>query len=183
MNERPILFSGPMVRALLDGRKTQTRRIMKPQPLDGAPELAVHLARRGLYRWHNDEPNRQWSCKYGVPGDRLWVRESIRYSVEHANHYYAADDKGVGQAIYARLRKKSVPSIFMPRHASRILLAVESVRVERVDDISESDARAEGFAVIAPNARDAFLDLFYGINKRAPRGSNPWVWVIEFRKV
>lgn len=144
MTDRPILFSGPMVRAILEGRKTQTRRVLKPQP---------HI--RECYGWH-------WRNRYGyempiaearpyAPGDRLWVREALRpWSQDHELLAYAADDKRIGEVNGetdwpASLEKRrNVSPIHMPRWVSRITLIVESVRVERVQDISEADAIAEG---------------------------------------
>lgn len=197
--ERPILFSGPMVRAILDGRKTQTRRVVKPQPLVGsegdfwwpdAPPRRRHYAgdehlRRGLA---------QDLCPYGAPGDLLWVRETwardvpgcpggLSYRADHI------DPAGDGPAHPMRWR----PSIHMPRVASRITLRVEAIRVERLNDITEADARAEGIDPevyeVPPGASfasyvAAFSTLWDAINgKRAPWASNPWVFVVSFRRL
>lgn len=148
MKERPILFSAPMVRALLAGTKTQTRRVVKPQPDE-----------HGLNR-HGDVWPKNWKwfdssgldhrCPYGQPGDRLWVREAFsgpRCEEEFApSAWYQADniwywaDGNPSSGDWTKPR----PSIHMPRWASRILLEIVAVRVERLQDISESDAKAEG---------------------------------------
>lgn len=177
MKERPILFSGPMVRAILDGRKTQTRRVVRwPKWADSEkhwPHLALHL---GIAEYHDGRPARRYTCPYGVPGDRLWVREgharidgtkqvvAYREGGEagawfddpdrdggrlwlHHGYVIAANnvsfDHGESYGL-ARYGGRWRPSIHMPRWASRILLEVVSVRVERVQDISEEDAEAEG---------------------------------------
>lgn len=143
MKERPILFSAPMVRAILDGTKTQTRRVVKPQPTHfnpvGVPRLAKPVG-----------PNAIIACRYGQPGDRLWVRES---------HWYFKDERDPVTGYYPpKMNVEDVefradseskrhgwyPSIHMPRWASRITLEISGVRVERLNDISEEDANAEG---------------------------------------
>lgn len=213
MADRPILFSAPMVRAILDGRKTQTRRIIRDdwwRCLD--PE---------------DEDDREQAlrmCPYGAPGNRLWVRETwrpeelsenaldgIRFKADGAfvpiaNTTEAATDWVV--AAKNRHDGKWRPSIFMPRWASRLTLEVTAVRVARLQDITEEDAAAEGFPLHGPQptriritdtdgtvtaspglsihttARGGFCSLWDGINgDRAPWASNPWVWVVEFRRV
>ena len=158
MKELPILFRGEMVKAILEGRKTQTRRLVKfPGKKDSKHQLLMHndmqtvypMPRFGFVFWSGD-PGREFSdlayrdsvdglrCPYGQPGDRLWVRETWQ---KHNGLIYAAD--------YSReLKKNSIikwrPSIFMPRWASRITLEVVSVRVERVQDISLDDCLSEG---------------------------------------
>lgn len=153
MNEKPILFSGEMVRVILAGRKTQTRRVIKPQPPNGfewseADKLFVDVcgSRLGAMR----------KCPYGRVGGRLWVRETWQIhrldgplGKEFPNILYRADsstrlllDDRVWK--YVRDEPKWRPSIFMPRWASRITLEVTGVRVERVQDISREDAIAEG---------------------------------------
>ena len=140
MKERPILFSGPMVRAILSGTKTQTRRVLKPQP---------YFDNRGLLWWEWSrsagsasidpvgQPSDEWlkHCPYGAPGDVLWVRETWAPS-DLAPVLYRAD----GPVRNGRWR----PSIHMPRWASRLSLRIKSVRVERLQDITEADAIAEG---------------------------------------
>ena len=135
--ERPILCSAPDVMAILDGRKTQTRRIMKPQPNRTWPdEVTPHWSVGGNRTLPGaSNPLR---CPYGVPGDRLWVREAWRLPDGAPKGWvdYRADDTRDGF--------KWKPSIHMPRWASRITLEVTDVRVERLQDISEADAMAEG---------------------------------------
>jgi len=195
MTERPILFSAEMVRAILDGRKTQTRRVMKVQP-EHTPAVELTPGGQVWAIWPSDIPSpegkdaeRFCACPYGLPGDRLWVRETWAIDVAEmppidANGnptcrevfmYRADGDEG----IY-----KWSPSIFMPREASRITLEVVKVRAERVQDISEADIAAEGVSAIGVMPRWAFHELWDAINgKRAPWDSNPWVWVIEFKRI
>jgi hypothetical protein len=196
MKERPILFSAPMVRAILSGSKTQTRRAIKPQPESehsGEPYWFVGGCRAWRIRGCT-EPNRSGSyneiaCPYGQPGDRLWVREAwmdLR-GVEGA----------IGKAMYratfgnAPEGGKWRPSIHMPRWASRITLEVTGVRVERLQDISDSDAWDEGIDFEAYTAaggckdapRVAFGNLWESINSPGSWIANPWVWVVEFKKL
>ena len=138
MKERPIIFSGEMVRAILDGRKTQTRRAVKLN----------HSGRvqRAGKNWHLDDPDAVMACPYGQPGDRLWVRETFRSRRVDGlpgDVMYRADhpEEKTVPGSYGRSWK---PSIHMPRWASRILLEVTAVRVERLQEISEGDAQAEG---------------------------------------
>jgi len=220
MTDRPILFSGPMVRAILEGSKTMTRRVIKPQPdhchrdIIGKPQP-----------WAKDDWDRllpqigetEIACPFGEPGDRLWVRETwvpihdtaIRYRAqggrrdwppgfEHQQQLRMAWEK-----LQPPIRERWLPSIHMPRWASRITLHVISLRAERLDAITEEDAIAEGFiklpatgrAVLAkgaqyfgehwPTARAAFLDLWDHLNAKRgfPASSNPWVWVVSFKRV
>lgn len=227
IKERPIMFSGPMVRAILDGRKTQTRRVVKPQPPGG-----VEIARLGGDRLPSTgEPMKyhamtvgqaedtQWySSPYGVPGDRLWVRETWKAGCEWDDEkpseidgthcdggdiYYPADGrflahgydgqtKDLGTAASADVFGKPRSPLYMPRWASRILLEVTDVRLERVQDISYHDVLAEGISTpnresieFALQAGQDFQALWDSIN--AKRGhsweSNPWVWVVEFKRI
>lgn len=217
VKERPILFSSPMVRAILAGTKTQTRRIIKPQPrpgrlgngdiihstpgMIGESYYVLDLGKRGtipltqgcMYRVRG-------ACPYGVPGDRLWVRESWNVSglawgnkpseaakiAAPSAWRYAATDEGSWQHGWR-------PSIHMPRTASRITLEVTGVRVERLQSITEDDAEAEGVEP-APFCKagrppgqehvETFEELWDKINgARASWSSNPFVWVVEFRRV
>lgn len=205
MRERPILFSGPMVRAIIDGRKTQTRRPVKPQP----PSSTRHVA-----TYHHPDPRTRfwasdgaslldWSqpCPYGEVGDRLYVRETW----QHDNHpfgpydkdctvFYRADylDDPLGPDLERSpdgIRREWRPSIHMPRAASRITLEVTGVRVERLNDISDADADAEGWPGFSEtNSLDSmawYAELWDSIN--ASRGfgwvSNSWVWIVEFRRI
>lgn len=199
MIERPILFSGPMVRAIIDGKKTQTRRIAKLT--DGGHLKEVG----GNRRWHSDDQNARLACPYGQPGDRLWVRETWAGPLIPAERWlvakgvraferpgfceYAADGGPAPEYMDAddRLVCRWTPSIHMPRWASRILLEIVSVRVERLQDIKPDDCIAEGAWPIEKReigrgheAIDAFATLWVRINGPDSWHANPWVWVIEF---
>lgn len=200
MKERPILFSAPMVRAILSGQKTQTRRAYK-------------VGNGGVWPNPNDRPGMQQAtrnCPYGQPGDRLWVRETfmdlLGTGVEHRNadgirqrYAFAAEFHPGSHADEARkdYGLKWKPSIHMPREASRITLEVTGVRVERLQHISETDAIAEsieqhktglwlpcrekGKAHIDP--RLAYRDLWESINGVGSWDTNPWVWVVRFNRI
>ena len=215
MKERSILFSAPMVRAILKGRKTQTRlkvfnkRTTNYQSIeerdDGTP---------WPWRETEDAQDHWYPCPYGQPGDRLWVRETFAIVPRTA---YACSD-GVQQtlrpddphdaAIYRADWSRSNggiqwrPSIHMPSWASRITLEVTGVRVERLQDISEVDAISEGVRQMRdgsecwvgregprglvtpwPTAREAFRDLWQSINGPDSWTANPWVFVIEFKRI
>ena len=239
MTEKPILFSGEMVRAILDGRKTQTRRIIKPQPL-------FALCKTIPVMTSDNDPDVAIRCPYGKPGGRLWVREKWRidawreYDQSIAVDYCDGPDKSwrklprtmEGAELFDRLwiqsseecRSKGIPlngdgyrwepgtsplrwrpSIHMPRWASRINLEITKVRVERLQDISETDAIAEGVErtvtgdgwrnyhddpeqeaaglVPMPSAKSSFKTLWESINGPGSWDANPLVWVIEFRRV
>ena len=183
MKERPILFSAPMVRALLNGHKTQTRRIVKPQPLTWDwPEMKSRLTTPGILGL----------CKQGQPGDRLWVKETFREI--YGRVAYRADVKN-GIIPYHHCLPESAwrpwkPSIFMPRKTSRITLAVSNVKVERLQDISESDALDEGcpgdceyHGHPTPKCSDWYRLLWESINGPGSWAANPWVWVITFQRI
>lgn len=193
--ERPILFSGEMVRAILDGRKTQTRRIARVtrvQATGGSLDYAYISTGRGRCVVVEGPASDVSSpdeiaaaCPYGAPGDRLWVRETWRHqgSTETVSAVrYAADEPAANPHRWS-------PSIFMPRWASRLSLGVVERRFERLQSISEEDARAEGFDAtgavhLAEPARAAFALGWDRINgKRGPWASNPGVWAITFRRL
>ena len=194
VRERPILFSGPMVRAILEGRKTQTRRVIRPQP---------HPTHQRLLEEHPGDPQLGIPCPYGAAGDRLWVREtwaSIRGLDEKKPSEIASYGDSADLGFFYRSdgdeqvvgRGRWRPSIHMPRWASRITLGILGVRVERVKDIGEEEAVSEGCVVMPasainpqPTARGSFIMLWNSINYARGFGwlSNPWVWVIEFRRV
>lgn len=195
VKERPIIFSGPMVRAIRDGRKTQTRRIIKPHPVDVVTFLTRDNSPTGEYGlcFHPRVVSKRMQCPYGVPGDRLWVRETWAYRynddgapVSPTQYLYAATDSWDG---------RRVPSIHMPRCASRVLLEITDVRAQRVQEISEEDAIAEGvscaggiwFGAGEPREapRAAFAALWDSINAKRGFGwvVNPWVWAISFKVV
>jgi hypothetical protein len=172
MKERPILFSGPMVRAILDGRKTQTRRIIKPQP-----GLNNRITKAG--RTINiTDPKVCDLCPYGKPGDRLWVQESWYESPMTGECKYKADGEIVGW--------RPRPSIHMPRLASRITLEVTGIRCERLQDISVDDCIAEGMdphpkAHIGPYQE--YHNLWESIHGEGSCDANPYVFVVEFKRV
>lgn len=146
--EHPILFNGPMVRAILDGRKTQTRRVIKPQPIQWTGRTFV-VPDDAPKAWQDHPGPITDLCPYGVPGDRLYVQETWAPSVEPENHEHAkrgctyrADWSLDDDRDFRDFKWK--PSIHMPRWASRITLEVKRVWVERVQEISEEDAIAEG---------------------------------------
>ena len=203
MKERPILMSAPMVRAILEGRKTQTRRVAKPQPDSFyTRDSTGRLDNDGDWVWfRGNYPQVGRKNKYGVIGDGLWVRETWRVfgvrEYEYQHHQpsviYRSDSDAFEQEEWR-------PSIFMPRWASRITLEVTSVRVERLMDITANGAKAEGVTPHDPipfpdNAeldrieedcrwRGAYEVLWDKINgKTYPWASNPWVWVIEFKRL
>jgi hypothetical protein len=197
VREKPILFSGPMVRAILEGRKTQTRRTVKVVSgrggvslvhLPGAPGIYEHLDYDGAGLVHFQPERQAKFCPYGQPGDRLWVRETFGYLVNAGRRtVYRADgdpsDRFSGEAI-AGMKWK--PSIFMRRSESRITLEVTDVRVERLQDISEEDAKAEGVGFHVGGPVKAFETLWDSINGGRPWrcwDDNPWVWVVGFRRV
>lgn len=215
MKERPILFSAPMVRAILDGRKTQTRRILKPAPL---PPVARWIMSNNQWvpKALNEVVQQQYvstwpmslKCPYGIIGDRLWVRETfapVYDSCEHPELPDCPKEEWITGYAYKAYGVNTVdkwkPSIFMPRAASRITLEITNVRVERLQDISESDAKAEGViagcsncgdpvdydnckcGIQKPEYRDSYIWLWNEINGKDAWNKNPWVWVIEFRRI
>ncbi|HHV5433285.1 TPA: morphogenetic protein [Klebsiella pneumoniae] len=209
MKERGMIFNGEMVRAILDGRKTQTRRIMAPQPADDI-ERCIFPNPEAI-GWKSSLRHKHGSttahfCHYGEPGDRIWVRETFQgplfdydlmdsyckdptpfekpefcvYKADGvpAPEFYDADDE-----LHCCWR----PSIHMPRWASRILLEITNVRVERLKSISDSDAIREGCSTANMKSGDCVADVFarlwasiYGAESW---NANPWVWVIEFKRV
>lgn len=214
MTDRPILFSGPMVRAILDGRKTQTRRVLKPQPFPvGGPFYQPHPVMSPRER---HSVSLQWFIAnfQNVPwavGDRLWVCEA--YRVHHRfDHVKPSEIQAIEGDVFYQANDPVIPvhlgklrpSLFMPRWASRLTLTVTDVRVQRVQEMSEDDAWAEGckpgdpddngnpFPAEEPHpvggfvgwecARDWFADLWDSLNE--PRGygweANPWVVAITF---
>ncbi len=205
--ERPILFSGPMVRAILEGRKTQTRRIVKPQPVVryGGHITEGYYAEGGAVfkeggegghrpmRWCEDAgfvPSR-----LGKPGDRLWVRETHLIRGAGTVVDYRADMDPVDAAGHGAFYGGWKPSLFMRREHSRITLEVTGVRVERLQDISEEDAKAEGCGLASAlndckdveecgrSFRAGYAKLWEDINGIGSWEANPWVWVIKFKHI
>jgi hypothetical protein len=244
MRERPILFSAPMVRAILAGQKTQTRRMVKPQPQHpsfGSRKMLA-LDDEGIDLYLHGGPLLPWAirCPYGRDGDRLWARETWRVGAwrgpmhdRSSDHWVALDYQADGHARREwlscgaddRLERQSLadahragrievdgrfewepgqspcrwrPSIHMPRWASRLTLEVTDVRVERLQSISEDDARAEGvdydpgeggvfwvpgLGCASDSAAESFRLLWTSINGAESWNANPWVWVITFKRI
>lgn len=199
-----MLFSTPMVQAILDGRKTQTRRVVKPQPprdfdylgtgTDTASGEPIFYACWEWEKFHNVK------CPYGQPGDVLWVRERFRKNEMPTGspyHYYADND------VYTNKdNERWKPSIHMPKDAARIWLEITNVRVERLQDITGDDAQSEGISpchnhgwkdYMASVEMDCFIgnygrtssfqSLWQSINGKESWDANPWVWVIEFKRI
>lgn len=186
MKERPILFSAPMVRALLAGTKTQTRRAAKVESTLGIDSILAPRRAGGhaaTYLLPDQAAEAAACCPYGQPGDRLWVRETHGYGGDA----YAPDVHYRATHPDAPVQGRWLHSIHMRRRDSRILLEITSVRVERLQDISEADALAEGVphSLNLPGgrfARENFEHLWWTINGDGSWESNPWVWVVEFER-
>lgn len=181
VKERPILFSTPMVKAILEGRKTVTRRVIK-------------------------DPNIVWSIEgYGKPGDHLWVRETFTPAADYTDCGLACENGCVCPIWFYRADMaddneiKWKPSIFMPRAACRLLLEIQSIQVERLQDITEDDAIREGIGFFEIEGKrswrnyldgtryflnpvDSFTSLWTSINGAESWNANPWVWRIEFKR-
>lgn len=232
MRERPIQFCEPMVRAILSGRKTHTRRVVKPQPPEGWDRACWFSA--PVMGWtRNEAPSAEWHkvrSPYGQPGDLLWVREKWRIgawdetrpafaldycdgprkewidvpdpmsddgelfnrlwqqSTDDARKAFGAKDRYEWEPGQSPCRWR--PSIHMPRWASRITLEITGVRVEQLQDISEADAKAEGYPVdiidginYAIGAKNWYCRLWESLNGPGSWAANPWVWVVEFKRV
>lgn len=214
---KPINFNSEMIRALIAGRKWQTRRVMKPQPPSWIRDFGYNCftpkgSISGFGVYENEGPAQKFfKCPYGQPRDRLWVREtwvgayddsdnliqatfrdltSNRLGGETGEEYFMAPNAPKGSENWClRWRKKSV--IHMPQWASRFTLEITNVRVERVQDISEEDAIAEGSQEpsLVPiiggclSERDAFAKLWNHIYGPGAWERNDWVWVYEFKKL
>lgn len=218
MKERPILFSAPMVRAILDGTKTQTRRIVKDQPYQiGKPRERYHgghgCGDLSNYTGELEEDGTWWitdefggvdgfKCPYGQIGDRLWVRENVWVARKDCKYphkaetwvgYPADGEKCNSPEFWKSWGFKLAPSIHMPRAKSRITLEITDIRIERLQDICEYDAKAEScqdqkdaFGIeksgsIVWYAKHAYVQLWNAINGKDAWLKNPWVWVVEFK--
>ncbi|AKL08552.1 MULTISPECIES: ASCH domain-containing protein [Klebsiella] len=197
MIERGMIFNAEMVRAILDGRKTQTRRIVKLQPDEDG------LAKVTNGPWV-DTSERNYRCPFGDVGDRIWVRETWAEAGASAPNLklYRANYPEHVPSHYENVPPANeirwTPSIHMPRWASRILLEITDVRVERLNAINERDAQAEGVGKLRGgfwqhyqpgwtqhqlSARGSFVTLWKSIYGEESWNSNPWVWVVEFKRI
>ena len=209
VKEHPILFSTEMVRAILDGRKTQTRRSVQPQPLRVWGSGVFSLAHPEYVSAHVQLPGQReyvWlRCPYGKPGDRLWVRESHTFADTDWENWVEVHyrDGTISRRAVPLVAAEKVaqwiedrevdgdgdnwrPSIHMPRWACRVVLDVTRVCIQSLHEITLSDAIAEGFEA-GPLDRPAsqFVRIWNEINDKRQGcdwGSNPWVWVVEFQK-
>lgn len=199
--ETPLLLKGHLVRAILDGSKTQTRRVCKPAEAEGLSYVIGIQDPRDLGQrplevpgsgWFGDEEGDvQFQCPYGKPGDRLWVRETFCLDDNGHNEWpmFRADGAALPTRPATRKPARWVPSIHMPRWASRLLLEITDLRVERLQDISEADIIAEGTPMTLPDGtpfrcttpRQRFAELWDATGSSWSR--NPWVWVISFKRV
>lgn len=209
MTERPIIFSAPMVNAILDGRKTMTRRIVKP---NAAKIVEQVIDANGKFVWDTLDYDLRGLIPYGQPGDRLWVRETwqaIHVSEDgdgivddwwHAKQIPKDNEDRFWGVSYCATEPEEHrddggfpwrPAIHMPRWASRINLEIESVRVERLQAITEEDAKAEGAEKMAlddlgntwKTYKRGFQSIWESINGRESWDLNPWVWAIGFKVV
>lgn len=211
IKERPIIFSGPMVRAILEGRKSQTRRIIKPQPSKNCTGFSPAISGE---HWIEQLPvkvpagmlhprqgavdttisGNSLRCPYAPVGARIWVREA--YLVRGAGKIpvYKADLSAVDAAGFGAMYGGWKRAMYMPRWASRIVLEIINIRVERVQDISEADAVAEGVSILPDAeiaarvaddsvARMEFWALWTSIHGPGSWEANPWVWVLDFKRV
>lgn len=202
-SEHQILFTVENVLLIEKKLKFETRRLIPDQPPDDFPFVNLSTFFDGIATWSKDKPGDfpMWEthvrCRYGVPGDTLWVRETwqlVRIFTEGIGWAHETWDGEIPERlpdgykvwhrsamldtdIDARIRWR--PSLFMPRWACKLLLRVEEIRAERLHDITEEGARAEGMDSV-----ESYMKLWDKINlKRAPAKSNPWVWVIKFSEV
>jgi len=235
MKERPILFSAPMVRAILEGRKTVTRRVVKPQPELLTVSNDVPFGKAGHrssigWAWRGEQLGQLGKegflarCPYGQPGDRLWVRESFWKNEDGFKPTLLLGAKATQQVEYdaslndldreelRQFQYKRKPSIHMPRWASRITLEVTGMRVERLQDITSDQILAEGVQIPTTPEGSALIDistkhgpafflpalngnstddllrahwaaLWVAINGIDSWNTNPWVWVVEFKRI
>ena len=198
--ERPILFSGPMVRAILEGRKTQTRRVAKPPPKAvflPDDQWKIDVDEPGTAYMDDESGRLRITCPYGQPGDRLWVRETWKTCdgiyvpgvefTDGSRAFPEFDDLHAMPSDHQDYSRKRSP-IYMPRWASRITLEITRVRVELLHSITAEDCIAEGapFGLAMTTRReviDWYRDMWVKVNGRESADANPWVWVIDFERI
>lgn len=214
MKQKPILFSTEMVQAILAGHKTQTRRTKGLEKVNLNPDARMSPSNTDGCNWHfyfhdGGSSHPIVSCPYGKRGDILWVRETLETSVTGGALYRAGGKVGESLAENEFLNwddfsttRKVIPSIHMPKDAARIWLRIRDVRIERLQAISDSDARKEGieifwkkeingFEIVESKSitswtkipSDTFKSLWKSINGYKSWNDNPWVWVIEFERI
>ena len=206
MKARPILFTPENAQKVHDGAKTQTRRIVKPQPPANCDKPMFDAAGYGFFYEQPDsdgdaldvwpEGSDGIKCLYGMVGDRLWVREAWRVfgglEYEYQQHLPSVRYRGDISDALEYLQAEWRPSIHMPKWACRTWLDLTAVRVERLQDITEDDARAEGCAPVVHDKDGAvdcgtrktiFRQLWESIHGPGSWGENPWVWVLEFKRM
>jgi hypothetical protein len=223
MKHTGILFSTAMVMAILEGRKTQTRRVVKPQPKEGEFTQRITVGADNIFE--AESTNQSWKCPYGAAGDLLYVRETCYawgkwvpngFTKTGKQKWKFIDLKKVINGIYLycddKIDKMGIspnslkdgkahwykrPGLFMPKAAVRLFLQVEKIRVERLESISHIDAVAEGVELLPNgrykyylsnyfdciNAQMSYMTLWKKINGEESWNENPWVWVVEFKKV
>lgn len=197
--EHPMLFSSEMVRAILEGRKTQTRRVIKPQPSLIDQVLHWNHKAKGILRYGSLEymgKELPLCCPYGKVGDLLWVRETYcgeqtTYTKRHKMHCVAYKaDEGYRCGELKQYKGRWRPSIFMPKWAARIWLEITGIKVERVQDISRKGAEAEGCKECSDGtgwygAEVQFCKLWDSLNAKRGYGwsENPFCWVLSFKRV
>jgi hypothetical protein len=203
----PILFSTEMVQAILDSRKTMTRRTLKVQPYKDLDYLGWELPNyKRIAFGKNTKIESFHKCPYGQVGDVLWVRETFNSDYSFKNSKGKPVAPGIlYKATTENLPSKSdkwKPSLFMPKEACRIFLKIKNIRVERLNDITDNDSISEGiqeftkdntvlkygldgwnWSEMPRKAKDGFLKLWESINGKESLNSNPWVWVIEFERI
>jgi len=194
MKERPILYEGPLVQAILEDRKNQTRRLADRDltKAAGCPHALEYFHREGKWVYCDNDGTHPFAaepvCRYGQVGDRLWVKETFQFTGK-GTPFYRADFAGIDMSN-VHIMGGWKPSIFMPRSLSRILLEITDVRIQRLQDISDDDALAEGITGDEHGADQplpvmCYQALWDSINSKRgfPWEINPWVWAISFKRI
>lgn len=188
-NRKPILFNTEMVQAILEGRKTQTRRVVKSRHESGE-YLIVRQKEDGQLLeiqsldFNGKNCNKNVTCPFGKVGDVLWVRETFKISKKGERYQYLATDEN-----HSDKQQKWKPSIHMPFEACRLFLQITNIRIERLQDIGDADAANEGCiygrgASVDPAVgNNIFINLWQSVYGAESWNANPWVWVIEFKQI